>query len=88
MARFFISHPVEGFDKWKSHFDDDKANRAGFGLSDLGVYRKVGNENNLIIVLEGAPDGMKKMIESPELMETMKEAGVLGQPEVFSGEKL
>ena len=88
MARFYLSHPVESFDKWKPIFDDDKDGRAAAGLSDLGVYRKVGDENNLLIVLEGATDGMKKMLESPDLAETMKEAGVLAPPEVFSGEKL
>ena len=88
MARFYLSHPVESFDKWKPIFDNDKANRMAFGLNDAGVYRKVGDENNLIIVLEGDPDGMKKMLESPDLAETMKEAGVLAPPEIFSGEKL
>ena len=34
------------------------------------------------------PDGMKKMLESPDLAEAMKEAGVLAPPEIFSGEKL
>ena len=88
MARFYLSHPVESFDKWKPLFDDDKDGRAAAGLSDLGVYRKVGDENNLLIVLEGATDGMKKMLESPDLAEAMKEAGVLAPPEIFSGEKL
>ena len=87
MARFYLTHPVESFDKWKPLFDDDKVNRTAAGLSDVGVYRKVGDENNLLIVLEGDPDGMKKMLATPELAETMKEAGVLAPPEVFSGEK-
>ncbi|MCH7528545.1 MAG: hypothetical protein IH972_03225 [Candidatus Marinimicrobia bacterium] len=88
MARFFLTHPVESFDKWLQLFDDDKANRTAAGLSDVGVYRKVGDENSLLIVLEGNPDSMKKMLASPELAEAMKEAGVLAPPEVFSGEKL
>ena len=88
MARFYLSHPVESFDKWKPLFDDDKVNRIAAGLSDVGVYRKVGDENNLVIVLEGDPDGMKKMLESPDLAEAMKQAGVLVPPEIFSGEKL
>ena len=88
MARFYLSHPVESFDKWKPLFDDDKVNRRAAGLSDVGVYRKAGDENNLLIVLEGNPDGMKKMLESPKLAESMKEAGVLAPPDIFSGEKL
>ncbi len=88
MARCYLTHPVESFDKWKPHFDDDKVNRAAAGLSDVGVYRKVGDENNILVVLEGDPDGMKKMLEDPHMAEAMKEAGVLAPPQVYFGEKL
>ena len=88
MARFFITHPVENFNNWKPLFDDDEVNRTAAGLSTLGVYRKAGDENNILVVLEGDPEGMKNMLESPELGERMKAAGVLAPPEVFSGEKL
>ncbi len=88
MARFYLSHPVESFDKWKPLFDEDESRRSGAGLSTVGVYRKAGDENNILVVLEGDPDVMRNMLESPELGEKMKEAGVLGPPEVFSGEKL
>lgn len=88
MARFYLNHSVESFDKWKPLFDADAANRTDAGLSTLGVYRKAGDENNLLVVLEGDPDAMKKLLASPKLQEVMKEAGVLAPPEVFSGEKL
>jgi len=88
MPRFYVSHPVENFDKWKSLFDAHEGARAEPGLSTVGVYRKVGDENNVLVVLEGDAEAMKKFLASPELEEKMKEAGVLAHPETFSGEKL
>jgi len=50
--------------------------------------RKSGDENNILVVLEGDPDAMKNFLASADLGEKMKEAGVLAPPETFSGEKL
>jgi len=74
--------------QWKPLFDADEENRKGAGLSTIGVYRQAGEENNVLVVLEGDAEPMKNMLASPELGEKMKEAGVLGLPEVFAGEKL
>ncbi len=89
MARFYLSLPVENFEKWKPVFDTDEGNRTGAGLSTVGVYREAGDENNILVVLEGDdPEVMKNMLARPELGEKMKEAGVLAPPEAYSGEKL
>lgn len=89
MARFYLSHSVENFEKWKPIFDDDEERREGAGLSTVGVYRKVGDENSLLVVFEGDDtQAMKAMLASPELGEKMKEAGVLEPPVTFAGEKL
>ena len=89
MARFYLSHPVEDFEKWKPLFDADAERHKSAGLSTVGVYRQAGDENNLLIVFEGNdPEAMRKMLSDPEIGEKMKEAGVLKAPETFFGEKL
>ena len=89
MARFYVSHPVEDFEKWKPLFDADAERHKDAGLTTVGVYRQAGDENNLLIVFEGNdPEVVRKMLSDPELGEKMKEAGVLGPPEAFAGEKL
>jgi len=89
MARFYLSHPVEDFDKWKPIFDADGERHKDAGLSVVGVYRQAGDENNVLVVFEGNdPEVMRKMLANPELGEKMKTAGVLEHPEAFVGEKL
>ena len=87
MARLFLSSTVANFDKWKQFYDGDEDRRKDAGLSSLGVYRKSGDENNILIVYEGDPNVMKNMLASKELGEKMKEAGVLAPPVIFTGEK-
>jgi hypothetical protein len=89
MARFYLSHSVEDYDKWRPIFDSDEERRKGAGLNTVGVYRKAGDENNLLVVFEGDnPQALRSMLASPELGEKMKQAGVLGPPVAFAGEKL
>jgi len=89
MSRFYLSHPVENFEKWKSLFDEDEERHKEAGTSLVGIFRQVGDENNVLVVFEGNdPEVMRKMLANPELGEKMKEAGVLGPPDAFVGEPL
>jgi len=89
MSRFYLSHPVSDFEAWKPIYDADSDRRDAAGLTEVGVYRKVGDENNVLVVFEGDdPSKMSAMLADPAMGEKMKEAGVQSHPDVFVGNKL
>ena len=53
MARFYLSHTVTDFDKWKPLFDADEENRKGAGLGTIGVYRQAGEGIMYLLSLKG-----------------------------------
>ena len=58
-------------------------------MSELGVYRKTGDENLILLVWSAdGLDGFKAMAGSEGLQAKMREAGVVGEPEVWIGEAM
>lgn len=88
MARFYLSHPVKDFDRWREVFEDHAATRRERGLETVALYRMVGDEDNVLVVLEGDPGGMKKLLASRELGEKMRAAGVLAAPEIYGAARI
>ncbi len=89
MATIFLQHRVADYDTWKPKYDGDIERREGAGLSELGVFRKAGDEN-LVLLVWGADslDGFKAMLSSEGLKAKMQEAGVVGEPAVWIGEAM
>lgn len=83
-----LSYPVKNFEVWKHVFDENRSKRESAGLKDISIFRKVGEENTVLTILEGSPDVLKAMLADPDMKAKMKEAGVLAPPEVIVGEKL
>lgn len=88
MARFYLSHPVKDFDRWRVVFEDHASTRRERGLETVALYRMVGDEDNVLVVLEGDPEGMKQLLASKELGERMRAAGVLASPEIYGAARL
>ena len=83
MVTVSITHQVKDFAEWKKGFDADEPNRANAGVKVVSVYTAFEN-SNLVTAIFDAPnaDVVKGMMSSPELQEAMKNAGVIGAPEV------
>ncbi len=89
MATLFLQHRVADYDTWRPHYDADIERREAAGLSELGVFRKAGDEN-LVLLVFGADslEGFKAMLNSEELKAKMQEVGVVGEPEVWISEAM
>jgi len=84
MANVIMSHKVKDFDSWLSAFDADKARREGEDMKELGIYRTQDNGNEFMIMFEVQDvSKFRSMMDSPELKETMQEAGVLEPPQIW-----
>ena len=87
MPTIFLQHRVADYDAWRPVYDEDADRRSAAGLSEIGVFRKTGDEN-LVLLVWGAEnvEGFQAMFTSEELKGKMQEAGVISEPEVWIGE--
>ena len=85
----FLRHRVADYSVWRPVYDADAPRRTEVGLKEMGVYRDADDENMVLIVWEtNDTNAFKAMLESPELADKMKEAGVTGKPEAWIGKSL
>ncbi len=78
-----IKHQVSDYAVWREKFDADNDNRLAAGLVCRGLGTIEGNDNMVFIVLGVADlEKCKGMLSDPKMMEVMREAGVMGEPEV------
>ncbi len=87
MPTIFLQHRVADYDAWRPVYDEDADRRSAAGLSEIGVFRKTGDEN-LVLLVWGAEnvEGFQAMLSSDELKDKMQEAGVISEPEIWIGE--
>jgi heme-degrading monooxygenase HmoA len=89
VSTVFLKHEVADYAAWRPVYDADEPRRNEAGLKEIGVYRDADDENMVLIVWETAnTNAFKAMVESPDLAEKMKEAGVTSKPEVWIGKSL
>ena len=82
----FVKHSVADYSAWRPVYDADASRRAEAGLKEMGVYRDANDENMLLLVWQSDNmDTFNSMLESPDLAEKMKEAGVTSKPEAWVG---
>jgi hypothetical protein len=83
-VRVMIRHKVKDWDAWKKAFDSHKQTRTDAGLSDRVVAHTVGDNHNVTLVFAVADiDKAKAFMNSQDLKDKMKEAGVDGPPDIF-----
>ena len=87
MPTIFLQHRVTDYEAWRPVYDKDVERRSAAGLSEIGVFRKAGDENLVLLVwsAENVED-FQAMLTSEELKGKMQEAGVISEPEVWIGE--
>jgi len=78
-----IRHIVADYQNWKVAFDNYQAERHNHGLKDLHILRDNTNQNYVTILFEAQDiEKAKAFATSEDLRETMKKAGVVGNPEI------
>lgn len=84
MARMFIRHKVNDYPKWRKVYDDFEATRTEMGEIGDSVFQLAGDPNDVTVIHDfDSVDKAKALLESSELREAMRKAGVEGQPDVW-----
>ena len=83
-VRVMVRHKVKDWDAWKKSFDSHKQARMDAGLTDRVVGHTVGDTHNVSLVFAVSDmDKAKAFMNSDDLKNKMKEAGVEGAPDYF-----
>ncbi len=81
--RVGIAHEVKDFDSWKVAFDNDIDRRKEAGLTLAGMATDPENGNMVYIMfVTDDLDGIKSMLENPDMKKVRDEAGVVSEPTV------
>lgn len=84
MGTVFVRHRVADYESWRSVYDDDLPRRQAAGLEEVGVFQEAGDANNVFLVWRtDSFEGFEELAQSESSREKMKEAGVVGEPEVW-----
>jgi hypothetical protein len=84
MIHAIIRQNVKDFDVWKKGFDDDGDNRKKASSKGGHVFRALDDPNNVFVLLEFDDlDKVKVFMNSDGLKEAMKNAGVVGKPDIY-----
>ncbi|MEI9943525.1 MAG: hypothetical protein WDN26_04830 [Chitinophagaceae bacterium] len=83
-VRVLVKHKVKDWDAWKKSFDSHKQARIDAGLADRVISHSVDNNKDVSLVF-GITDAekAKAFMNSQDLKDKMKEAGVDGPPSFF-----
>jgi hypothetical protein len=78
-----VHHLVQDFMKWKIEYDAHETKRQEYSIREFCLLHNIGNRNDLTILCE-VSDLAKAMefLESADLAEDIKYAGVIGKPEI------
>jgi quinol monooxygenase YgiN len=78
-----ISHRVADYDAWKQAFDDHKSARVDASCLGHHINRDADDPNMVYVYCPAADvDKAKALVDSPEMAEAMKNAGVEGPPTI------
>ncbi|MFO7526730.1 MAG: hypothetical protein R6W68_14855 [Ignavibacteriaceae bacterium] len=89
MAHILIHHKIEEYNKWKPAFDNHSDARAENGSKGGKVFRNADDPNDIFVLLEiSSIENAKKFVSSDSTREAMKNAGVIGMPEIYFIEEI
>jgi|WetSurMetagenome_2_1015567.scaffolds.fasta_scaffold147582_3 hypothetical protein len=79
-----VRHKVADFTKWRHYFDADLARRKDSGATGIEyVYRDLEDTNTVTIIMQWENlEKARMFVQDPKLVEIMKNAGVMSEPEV------
>jgi hypothetical protein len=83
LAGAIVRHEVSDFATWKRAFDGDGGARQKAGVVGHAVNRGIKNPNLVVVYLQAeSVDALRAFAGRPELKAVMKEAGVVGAPDI------
>lgn len=89
MPYLLIDHTVEDYGAWKPVFDDHGTTRDEKGCKGGQLFHKEGDQNEIVILFEwDSLENAHEFATSDDLRETMKDAGVVGEPDLSFLEKI
>ena len=84
MAHLLVHHKVEDYNKFKPVFDSHASFRSEGGSRGGKIFRSTNDPNELFVLLEwDSLANAQKFAQSDGLKEAMKNAGVVGMPEIY-----
>ncbi len=84
MSYLFVHHKVTDFDVWKPLYDAHRITRAVAGLKQLHLLRNASDPNDIVLLFEARDvEKARAFANSDDLRQTMKRAGVTGDPEIL-----
>lgn len=83
MIQVLVHHQVNDYNNWRSVFDSALNFRHEGGECSCRIFRKAGSPNDLTLLFEWENiERARHYMMSEELRTKMKEAGVVGVPEI------
>lgn len=83
MIQVLVHHKVADYNSWRSVFDEALNFRHDGGECSCRIFRKSGTPNDLTLLFEWEDiEKAKRYMSSEELREKMRQAGVVGVPEI------
>lgn len=88
MSFYIVSHKVEDFAQWKKVYDEFESKREQFGIKEHYALQSVDDPNHVLVVGQGDLSAIQKFLNSEDLQEGMKNAGVSSEPHLFVGDNM
>jgi quinol monooxygenase YgiN len=83
MIQVLVHHQVNDYKNWRSVFDAALDFRHEGGECSCRIFRKAGNPNDLTLLFEWEDmERAQRYMSSDQLREKMRQAGVVGVPDV------
>jgi heme-degrading monooxygenase HmoA len=83
MVHVMVRHKVADYVRWKEAFDSHLSHRKRAGETGCQVFHSVEDPHDLVVLLDWATvDEARRFMNSDDLRQRMKDAGVQGTPEV------
>lgn len=89
MTSVLVRHKVKDYEKWKIVFDEHSNFRKENGSKGGHLFRNANDPNETVIIFEWDNlENAKKFVQSENLKEAMKKAGVTGKPTIYFLEEI
>ena len=83
LAGVMVNHAVEDYEKWRVQYDDSADFQKKSGIIGHAVNQELGKPNQVIVYCQAqSVDTLRAFVDSSELKERMKKAGVVGAPDI------
>ena len=83
MVHVLLRHKVADFGRWKTVFDSDLSARKRAGETGFRLFHNLDDAHEIFLLLDWeSADQAKKFMNSTQLQDRMRQAGVQGTPRI------